>query len=187
MQLLRDAPGEIAAELAAVVLRNLASGSAASRQAIVDAAGLWPLLSLLALGQEKLVYPMACQVAHLITECPAACGYSSCALRRCTLSEWHQEPAMQCKCTSAYMHAHCLVISAVSVSLVSKTFDMRPCHNNAISVHGRCNTLWGRNHRNLLSRDNAASTSSRAISALRQRQVRVLLGASCLQGGPSHP
>ena len=62
MQLLRDAPGEIAAELAAVVLRNLASGSAASRQAIVDAAGLWPLLSLLALGQEKLVYPMACQV-----------------------------------------------------------------------------------------------------------------------------
>ena len=72
VQLLRDAPGEIAAELAAVVLRNLASGSAASRQAIVDAAGLWPLLSLLAMGQEKLVYPMACQVAHSIRECPAA-------------------------------------------------------------------------------------------------------------------
>ncbi len=72
VQLLRDAPGEIAAELAAVVLRNLASGSAASRQAIVDAAGLWPLLSLLAMGQEKLVYPMACQVAHSITGCPAA-------------------------------------------------------------------------------------------------------------------
>ena len=76
MQLLKDAPGEIAAELAAVVLRNLASGSAASRQAIVDAAGLWPLLSLLAMGQEKLVYPMACQVAQSITECPAACKCS---------------------------------------------------------------------------------------------------------------
>ena len=81
VQLLRDAPGEIAAELAAVVLRNLASGSAASRQAIVDAAGLWPLLSLLAMGQEKLVYPMACQVVQSITECPAACGYSYCALQ----------------------------------------------------------------------------------------------------------
>ena len=81
VQLLRDAPGEIAAELAAVVLRNLASGSAASRRAIVDAAGLWPLLSLLAMGQEKLVYPMACQVARSLTGCPAACGRPSCALQ----------------------------------------------------------------------------------------------------------
>ena len=61
VQLLKDEPGEIAAELAAVVLRNLASGSNASRQAIVDAGGLWPLLSLLAMGQERLVYPMPCK------------------------------------------------------------------------------------------------------------------------------
>ena len=39
VQLLKDAPGEIAAELAAVVLRNLASGSAASRQAILGHGG----------------------------------------------------------------------------------------------------------------------------------------------------
>ena len=69
MQLLKDEPGEIAAELAAVVLRNLASGNAASRQAIVDADGLWPLLSLLAMGQEKLVYPMSCQASGLILCC----------------------------------------------------------------------------------------------------------------------
>ena len=61
MQLLQDEPGEIAAELAAVVLRNLASGNEASRQAIVDAGGLWPLLSLLAVSQERLVYPMPCK------------------------------------------------------------------------------------------------------------------------------
>lgn len=61
MQLLKDSPGEIAAELAAVVLRNLASGNGAARRAIVDAGGLWPLLSLLAGGAEQLVYPMPCQ------------------------------------------------------------------------------------------------------------------------------
>lgn len=64
VQLLKDDPGEIAAELAAVVLRNLASANTASRQAIVDADGLWPLLSLLAMGQEKLVFPMPCEVGH---------------------------------------------------------------------------------------------------------------------------
>ena len=61
MQLLKDSPGELAVELAAVVLRNLASGNGAARRAIVDAGGLWPLLSLLAGGAEQLVYPMPCQ------------------------------------------------------------------------------------------------------------------------------
>lgn len=61
MQLLKDSPGELAAELAAVVLRNLASGNGAAQRAIVDAGGLWPLLSLLAGGAEELVYPMPCQ------------------------------------------------------------------------------------------------------------------------------
>lgn len=70
VQLLQDAPGEIAAELGAVVLRNLASGNEASRQAIVDAGGLWPLLSLLAMGQEQLVYPMPCQAQPLLSCIP---------------------------------------------------------------------------------------------------------------------
>ncbi len=61
VQLLKESPGEIAAELSAVVLRNLASGNGAAQRAIVDAGGLWPLLSLLAGGAEQLVYPMPCQ------------------------------------------------------------------------------------------------------------------------------
>ena len=61
MQLLKVSPDEIAAELAAVVLRNLASGNGAARRAIMDAGGLWPLLSLLTGGAEQLVYPMLCQ------------------------------------------------------------------------------------------------------------------------------
>ena len=79
VQLLKDAPGEIAAELAAVVLRNLASGSHASRQAIVDAGGLWPLLSLLATGQEMLVYPMPCKACLLLSE--TACHSGGCLPR----------------------------------------------------------------------------------------------------------
>jgi len=60
--LLRDDPDEISAELAAVVLRNLALQNAVNRAAIKDAGGLQPLLRLLSMGQEKLVYPLTCEV-----------------------------------------------------------------------------------------------------------------------------
>lgn len=62
VELLRADPGEIAAELAAVVLRNLALGNAANRQATAAADGLEPLLRLLSMGQDKLVNPMPCEV-----------------------------------------------------------------------------------------------------------------------------
>jgi hypothetical protein len=65
VDLLRADPGEIAAELAAVVLRNLALGNAANRQAIMEAGGLEPMLHLLSMGQEKLVHPMPCEVTQL--------------------------------------------------------------------------------------------------------------------------
>ena len=64
--LLRDAAtGEVAAELAAVVLRNLALGNAGNRDAIVDAGGLAPLLGLLSAGQEWLTQPMPCEVGMM--------------------------------------------------------------------------------------------------------------------------
>lgn len=63
VELLRNAStGEVAAELAAVVLRNLALGNAGNRDAIVDAHGLAPLLGLLSAGQEWLTRPMPCEV-----------------------------------------------------------------------------------------------------------------------------
>jgi len=62
VRLLRDDPDEISAELAAVVLRNLALQNAVNRAAIKDAGGLQPLLRLLSMGQEKLVYPLTCEV-----------------------------------------------------------------------------------------------------------------------------
>lgn len=71
VELLGADPGEIAGELAAVVLRNLALGNAANRAAIVDAGGLEPLLRLLSMGQEKLVHPMPCEVAPLVLNCRA--------------------------------------------------------------------------------------------------------------------
>ena len=61
VRLLRDDPDEIAAELAAVVLRNLALQNPANRAAIKDAGGLQPLLRLLSMGQDKLVYPVGCE------------------------------------------------------------------------------------------------------------------------------
>lgn len=67
VELLAADTGEIAAELAAVVLRNLALGNAANRAAIVAAGGLQPLLHLLSMGQDKLVHPMACEVPLLQT------------------------------------------------------------------------------------------------------------------------
>ncbi len=69
VELLGADPGEIAGELAAVVLRNLALGNAANRAAIVAAGGLKPLLRLLSMGQEKLVHPMPCEVTHLVIYC----------------------------------------------------------------------------------------------------------------------
>ena len=65
MRLLRDDPDEISAELAAVVLRNLALQNAVNRAAIKDAGGLQPLLRLLSMGQEKLVYPLTCEVCTM--------------------------------------------------------------------------------------------------------------------------
>ena len=62
VRLLRDDPDEISAELSAVVLRNLALQNAVNRAAIKDAGGLQPLLRLLSMGQEKLVYPLTCEV-----------------------------------------------------------------------------------------------------------------------------
>ena len=63
MELLRDSSkGEVAAELSAVVLRNLVLGNAGNRDAIVDAHGLAPLLGLLSAGQEWLTRPMPCEV-----------------------------------------------------------------------------------------------------------------------------
>ena len=62
MALLHDGNADGAAELAAVVLRNLALGSVANRQAIVAAGGLEPLLRLLSSGQERLGRAMACEV-----------------------------------------------------------------------------------------------------------------------------
>ena len=64
VELLRDHPDEIAAELAAVALRNLALQNPINRQAILTAGGLQPLLHLLSMGQEKLVYPMQCEVRN---------------------------------------------------------------------------------------------------------------------------
>lgn len=67
MELLRDSTtGKVAAELAAVVLRNLALGNAGNRDAIVDAHGLAPLLGLLSAGQEWLTRPMPCEVGCLM-------------------------------------------------------------------------------------------------------------------------
>ena len=63
VRLLRDDPDEISAELSAVVLRNLALQNAINRAAIKDAGGLQPLLRLLSMGQEKLVYPLTCEVS----------------------------------------------------------------------------------------------------------------------------
>lgn len=63
VRLLRDDPDEISAELSAVVLRNLALQNAVNRAAIKDAGGLQPLLRLLSMGQEKLVYPLTCEVS----------------------------------------------------------------------------------------------------------------------------
>jgi hypothetical protein len=60
--LLGDQADEVAAELAAVVLRNMALGSAANRQAIIAANGLAPLLRMLSAGQERLAAPMPCEV-----------------------------------------------------------------------------------------------------------------------------
>ena len=65
VRLLRDDPDEISAELAAVVLRNLALQNAVNRAAIKDAGGLQPLLRLLSMGQDKLVYPLSCEV-HIL-------------------------------------------------------------------------------------------------------------------------
>ncbi len=64
MHLLAEDTGAIAAELAAVVLRNLALGNAANRAAIVSAGGLQPLLALLSMGQDKLVHPLPCEVSQ---------------------------------------------------------------------------------------------------------------------------
>ena len=60
--LLQDGSADVAAELAAVVLRNLALGSPVNRQAIVAADGLEPLLRLLSSGQEQLGRAMPCEV-----------------------------------------------------------------------------------------------------------------------------
>lgn len=67
VRLLRDDPDEISAELSAVVLRNLALQNAVNRAAIKDAGGLQPLLRLLSMGQEKLVYPLTCEVSLHVT------------------------------------------------------------------------------------------------------------------------
>ena len=67
VDLLAADTGEIAAELAAVVLRNLALGNAANRAAIIAAGGVQPLLSLLSMGQDKLVHPMPCEVCPFWT------------------------------------------------------------------------------------------------------------------------
>ncbi|KAK9909768.1 hypothetical protein WJX75_007136 [Coccomyxa subellipsoidea] len=64
VNLLAADTGEIAAELAAVVLRNVALGNAANRAAIVAAGGLQPLLCLLSMGQDKLVHPMPCEMVY---------------------------------------------------------------------------------------------------------------------------
>lgn len=76
VRLLRDDPDEISAELSAVVLRNLALQNAVNRAAIKDAGGLQPLLRLLSMGQEKLVYPLTCEVTfqHLFTLTSSVCG-----------------------------------------------------------------------------------------------------------------
>ena len=72
VRLLRDDPDEISAELSAVVLRNLALQNAENRAAIKDAGGLQPLLRLLSMGQEKLVYPLTCEVFVAMYICCAA-------------------------------------------------------------------------------------------------------------------
>ena len=38
---------------------------------------------------------------------------------------------MQDRCTSAYVHAHCLIISAERVPTVPSASDMRSCHDSA--------------------------------------------------------
>ena len=77
--LLRDDPDEISAELSAVVLRNLALQNAVNRAAIKDAGGLQPLLRLLSMGQDKLVYPLSCEVQSPLSH--ATC----CLAELCTL------------------------------------------------------------------------------------------------------
>ena len=96
---------------------------------------------------------------------------------------------MQDKCASAHMDAHCLVMSAVHVFTVPITFSIKnlPQEQDRNLILGRCNIQWGRNQRELLLWDFAASTPSRAISVLQQLPVRVPLGASCMQGSPTHP
>ena len=59
--LLRSEVEPVAAELAAVVLRNLALGNSLNRSALVQTDGLAPLLRLLSEGQDRLTYPMRCQ------------------------------------------------------------------------------------------------------------------------------
>lgn len=83
VKLLRDDPDEISAELAAVVLRNLALQNAVNRAAIKDAGGLQPLLRLLSMGQEKLVYPLSCEVCT--TQCHRIALLSGTSMR-CTVA-----------------------------------------------------------------------------------------------------
>lgn len=63
MRLLKESPGEISAELAAVALRNMALQNSLNRQAILAAGGLQPLLALLSSGQEKMVTTFHCEVS----------------------------------------------------------------------------------------------------------------------------
>ena len=63
MRLLQQHPDEIAAELAAAVLRNLAVQNAANRHAIMAVGGLQPLLRTLSSRQEQLVVPVTCEVS----------------------------------------------------------------------------------------------------------------------------
>lgn len=64
VQLLKDNPEEISAELAAVALRNMALQNSLNRQAILAADGLQPLLQLLSGGQDRLVVPLRCEVGY---------------------------------------------------------------------------------------------------------------------------